>query len=220
VAEATGAARSAVWLRVGREIWLAVGRRSTRCRRRRGRRPARDARVRSIPRRPAPGRATQRPQRDEAGRRARDARGGAAPGRARLPAPLVLRNARLIEELHASRRRLVAAQDEERRRLERNLHDGAQQQLVARSVKLNLVNDIAGRDPRRAEGRSHRRAEEPPGPGTRHLPAAARRQGPGGCARRAGMQGGPSSRPTGSGATGRRSRPPCTSAAWRRCRTS
>src|SRR4029077_10512657 len=46
-------------------------------------------------------------------------------------AGLVLRNVRLIEELRASRERLVAAQDEERRRIERNLHDGVQQQLVA-----------------------------------------------------------------------------------------
>jgi signal transduction histidine kinase len=46
-------------------------------------------------------------------------------------AGLVLRNVRLIEELRASRQRLVAAQDEERRRIERNIHDGAQQQLVA-----------------------------------------------------------------------------------------
>ena len=52
-------------------------------------------------------------------------------------AGLVLRNVRLIEELRDSRRRIVRAQDEERRRLERNLHDGAQQQLVALSVQLN-----------------------------------------------------------------------------------
>src|SRR4029453_8961810 len=37
-------------------------------------------------------------------------------------AGLLLRNVRLVEELRASRRRLVAAQDEERRRLERNIH--------------------------------------------------------------------------------------------------
>jgi len=65
-------------------------------------------------------------------------------------AGLVLRNVRLIEELRASRQRLVAAQDEERRRLERNIHDGAQQQLVALTVKLRLLEQIAERDPRRA----------------------------------------------------------------------
>jgi signal transduction histidine kinase len=54
-------------------------------------------------------------------------------------AGLVLRNVRLIEELRASRQRLVTAQDEERRRLERNIHDGAQQQLVALAVKLRLA---------------------------------------------------------------------------------
>ncbi|HEY7281788.1 MAG TPA: histidine kinase [Actinomycetota bacterium] len=65
-------------------------------------------------------------------------------------AGLVLRNARLtaqlqakIEELRASRRRLVGAQDAERRRLERNLHDGAQQQLVALAVQLGLLERLA-----------------------------------------------------------------------------
>ncbi|HEX2030527.1 MAG TPA: histidine kinase [Actinomycetota bacterium] len=65
-------------------------------------------------------------------------------------AGLVLRNVRLIEELRASRKRLVAAQDEERRRLERNIHDGAQQQLVALAVKLRLVETTAARDPEKA----------------------------------------------------------------------
>jgi signal transduction histidine kinase len=65
-------------------------------------------------------------------------------------AGLVLRNARLIEELRASRQRLVAAQDEERRKLERNIHDGAQQQLVAMSVKLRLLGQFVDRDPERA----------------------------------------------------------------------
>ncbi len=64
-------------------------------------------------------------------------------------AGLVLRNVRLIEELKASRQRLVAAQDEERRRLERNLHDGAQQQLVALSVKVRLAQQLTTRDPER-----------------------------------------------------------------------
>jgi signal transduction histidine kinase len=58
-------------------------------------------------------------------------------------AGLVLRNVRLIEELRASRQRLVAAQDEERRKIERNIHDGAQQQLVALAVKLRLAGTLA-----------------------------------------------------------------------------
>ena len=61
-------------------------------------------------------------------------------------AGLVLRNVRLIEELRASRQRLVAAQDEERRRLERNLHDGAQQQLVALAVQLGLAQRLAEKE--------------------------------------------------------------------------
>jgi signal transduction histidine kinase len=73
-------------------------------------------------------------------------------------AGLVLKNVGLtaellarLEDLRASRQRLVAAQDEERRRLERNLHDGAQQNLVAIKVKLGLVDMFAGRDPARAK---------------------------------------------------------------------
>jgi signal transduction histidine kinase len=65
-------------------------------------------------------------------------------------AGLVLRNVRLIEDLRASRQRLVAAQDEERIRLERNLHDGAQQQLVALAVRQRLVESVLERDPARA----------------------------------------------------------------------
>jgi signal transduction histidine kinase len=66
-------------------------------------------------------------------------------------AGLILRNVRLIEELRASRQRLVSAQDEERRRLERNIHDGAQQQLVALAVKLRLVEAMAEKDPVKAK---------------------------------------------------------------------
>ncbi|MBI4259893.1 MAG: ATP-binding protein, partial [Actinobacteria bacterium] len=65
-------------------------------------------------------------------------------------AGLVLRNVRLIEDLRASRRRLVAAQDGERRRIERNIHDGAQQQLVALAVKTRLLGGLIGRSPERA----------------------------------------------------------------------
>jgi signal transduction histidine kinase len=56
-----------------------------------------------------------------------------------------------LEDLRASRQRLVAAQDEERRRLERNLHDGAQQNLVALKVKLGLAEAFAEKDPARAK---------------------------------------------------------------------
>jgi signal transduction histidine kinase len=73
-------------------------------------------------------------------------------------AGLVLKNVGLtselrarVEDLRASRQRLVAAQDEERRRLERNLHDGAQQNLVAIKVKLGLAEMFAEKDPTRAK---------------------------------------------------------------------
>jgi signal transduction histidine kinase len=66
-------------------------------------------------------------------------------------AGLVFRNARLtaelqatIDELKSSRRRLVKAQDMERRKIEQNLHDGAQQQLVALSIQLSLLEQSAG----------------------------------------------------------------------------
>lgn len=65
-------------------------------------------------------------------------------------AGLVLRNTALISDLRASRQRLVAAQDEERRKIERNIHDGAQQQLVALSVKQRLVENLLDRDPEKA----------------------------------------------------------------------
>ena len=65
-------------------------------------------------------------------------------------AGLVLRNVRLVDDLRASRQRLVVAQDEERRRLERNIHDGAQQQLVALAVKARLAWQFTERDPEKA----------------------------------------------------------------------
>jgi PAS domain S-box-containing protein len=51
------------------------------------------------------------------------------------------------EELRASRTRLVAAGDDARRRLERNLHDGAQQRLVSLSVALRLAQSKLASDP-------------------------------------------------------------------------
>jgi signal transduction histidine kinase len=50
-------------------------------------------------------------------------------------------------ELEASRARVVAAADAERRRIERDLHDGAQQHLVALAVNLRLARELAGADP-------------------------------------------------------------------------
>jgi len=65
-------------------------------------------------------------------------------------AGLVLKNVGLnrellarLDDLRASRQRLVSAQDEERRRLERNLHDGAQQHLVALKIKVGLAEAAA-----------------------------------------------------------------------------
>ena len=58
-------------------------------------------------------------------------------------AGLVLRNVRLIDDLKASRQRLVAARDTERRKLERNIHDGAQQRLVALAVLFNMAAGMA-----------------------------------------------------------------------------
>jgi signal transduction histidine kinase len=54
-----------------------------------------------------------------------------------------------VEDLH-SRRALVDAADAERRRIERNIHDGAQQQLVAIGVKAGLARTIVARDPDKA----------------------------------------------------------------------
>ena len=55
------------------------------------------------------------------------------------------------EELEASRARIVAAGDAERRKLERNLHDGAQQRLVSLSLSLRLAQTRVKHDPEGAE---------------------------------------------------------------------
>jgi len=70
-------------------------------------------------------------------------------------AGLVLSNVALIADLRASRQRLVSAQDQERRKIERNLHDGAQQQLVALSVKMRLIEGMAGKDPHKVAQLAH-----------------------------------------------------------------
>ena len=58
-------------------------------------------------------------------------------------AGLVLRNVALVEEIQRSRQRIVSSQDEARRRLERDLHDGAQQRLVTLSLNLRMARDRA-----------------------------------------------------------------------------
>jgi signal transduction histidine kinase len=72
-------------------------------------------------------------------------------------AGLIMRNVRLnadlqarLDDLRAAQKRLVAAQDEERRKLERNIHDGAQQQLVALQVRLRLAGQLVDRNPAQA----------------------------------------------------------------------
>ena len=72
----------------------------------------------------------------------------------RAAAAMALENERLhaeagarLAEVQASRERIVAASDAERRRLERNLHDGAQQRLVALSLQLRLLEGRVGDDP-------------------------------------------------------------------------
>ena len=73
-------------------------------------------------------------------------------------AAMALENARLsvelrarLEELRGSRARIVEAGDSERRRLERNLHDGAQQRLVAIALQLRLLENRVRDDPDAAQ---------------------------------------------------------------------
>ncbi len=89
------------------------------------------------------------------------------------------------DELRESRARIVASGDAERRRVERNLHDGAQQHLVALAVNLRLARDIVADDPEAAGEMLDQLADDVqadhPGAaraGPRHLPAAAGRQRP------------------------------------------
>jgi len=69
-------------------------------------------------------------------------------------AGIALENGRLqadlrarLEELRGSRQRVLEAGQEERKRLERNLHDGAQQRLVALSLQLRMLEQRLGDDP-------------------------------------------------------------------------
>jgi signal transduction histidine kinase len=61
-----------------------------------------------------------------------------------------------LTELRESRARILAAADEERRRIERDLHDGGQQRLVALRIRLELADEMMKQDPARAGSMLHR----------------------------------------------------------------
>jgi signal transduction histidine kinase len=65
---------------------------------------------------------------------------------------LVSERRRFASDVQASRSRLLAAADAERRRLERNLHDGAQQRLVALAARLGVAGVVVRDEPARAAG--------------------------------------------------------------------
>jgi signal transduction histidine kinase len=65
-------------------------------------------------------------------------------------AAVVSERERFAERLSASRARLVEASDTERRRLEHNLHDGAQQRLTALGLRLQIATESAREEPERA----------------------------------------------------------------------
>jgi signal transduction histidine kinase len=64
---------------------------------------------------------------------------------------LAIENAEARQELAASRARLVGAADEARRRIERDLHDGAQQRFVAAALELTVLDRRLDRDPESAK---------------------------------------------------------------------
>jgi len=77
-------------------------------------------------------------------------------------AQMALQNQRLeaelrssLRELKASRARIMSAADEERRRIERDLHDGAQQRLLALAIELELAGELVTDDPDKGVRRLH-----------------------------------------------------------------
>jgi PAS domain S-box-containing protein len=64
---------------------------------------------------------------------------------------LAVASAQAREDLRASRARIVKAGDEQRRKLERNLHDGAQQRLVSMALQLRLARSRLTTDPASAD---------------------------------------------------------------------
>jgi signal transduction histidine kinase len=156
LSEGTEADRAEVWLRVGGELRLAASW---------PQQPGKAAtlRIESGEAPPIPGAAAAVPVRYQGellGTVAVVKREDLTPIETRLvndlahEAGLVLKNERLtaelgrrLEELTVSRQRLVTAQDTERRRIERNLHDGAQQDLIALKLKLAVALGTVDEDP-------------------------------------------------------------------------
>jgi signal transduction histidine kinase len=157
LAEGTEADRAEIWLRVGDELrlaasWPANGTRQARLPLESGEPPAIADAAAAVP---------VRYQGELLGTVAVVKREDITPTETRLvndlahEAGLALKNERLaaelsqrLEELTVSRQRLVTAQDTERRRIERNLHDGAQQDLIALKLKLAAAQGMAEQDPR------------------------------------------------------------------------
>jgi signal transduction histidine kinase len=65
-----------------------------------------------------------------------------------------------LREVRKSRARIMAVADHERRRLERDLHDGAQQRLVALRIQLELLEETMSEDPHRARAKLHALGED------------------------------------------------------------
>ncbi len=167
IAEGTGAERAEVWLRIGDELVLGAawpvdgdGRRAVPMS---GASPELDGADRTVPVRyhdellgaiavAKPAGESVSPAEDKL-LRDLSSQAGVVLSNVRLTADLEARLdqiARQAAELRASRQRIVVAQDAERRRLERNIHDGAQQHLVALAVKLRLARGLIRTDPARA----------------------------------------------------------------------
>ena len=161
LAEGTGAARAAVWVRAGEVMHEAAAWPASTVRE-----PLFLPAGQLLPMVPGPRMVAVRHQGELLGALSVDTRPGEGlgPVEAKLledlagQAGLVLRNFGLtaelrarLEDLRASRSRLVAAQDGERRRIERNLHDGAQQNLVALKIKVGLVEMLVDSNPGRVK---------------------------------------------------------------------
>jgi signal transduction histidine kinase len=73
---------------------------------------------------------------------------------------LTAKSAHVLHELHASRARIATSRERERRRIERDLHDGAQQRLVALRIELELAEELVRCDPQRGAERLRRLERE------------------------------------------------------------